>query len=124
MRDNTNLTFTLQGISEGNGKVDVIDTRQENVNSIMVFTFQRNDEKSHRFGMSVIGGFSTKYYSEIIHNMIQTIGRDAFMKAFMLAEIVSGTIETGERCGGADSLSPAIYGRKEENVWMSRRPRS
>jgi len=65
MKDNTNLTFTLQGISEHNGKIDVIDTNEENVEAIIAFTFKQKDDDVHTFGMSAVGGFSIKYYMEI-----------------------------------------------------------
>lgn len=98
MSSNTKLTFTLQGISEHNGKVDVIDNTEENVESIMVFTFKEKDDKAHTFGMTAIGGFSIKYYSEIIQHMMRAIGRDVFLKAMMVAEIESKYEK--EHCGG------------------------
>ncbi len=111
MRDNTNITFTLQGTSEHNGKIDVIDTRQENVEAIIAFTFKQKDDDVHSFGMSAVGGFSLKYYMEIIQSLMQAIGRDNFMKALMLAEIASKFDKTEENCGGGGlifSISPAV----------------
>lgn len=102
MKDNTNLTFTLQGISEHNGKIDVIDTSQENVEAIIAFTFKQKGDDAHSFGISAVGGFSLKYYMEIIQQLMQTIGRDKFMKALVLSEISSKFDKTEENWG-ADS---------------------
>lgn len=89
MKDNTKLTFTLQGISEHDGKVEVIDTNQENVEAILAFTFKKKNDDVHTFCMTAVGGFSIKYYIEIIQHMIQIIGRDSFAKALMLSEITN-----------------------------------
>lgn len=110
MKDNTNLTFTLQGISEHNGKIDVIDTNEENVEAIIAFTFKQKDDDVHTFGMSAVGGFSFKYYMEIIQHLMQAIGRDNFMKALMLSEIASKFDKTEENCVGGGlihSFTPA-----------------
>ena len=107
MGDNAKLTFTLQGISEHDGKVDVIDTTEENVDAIMAFTFKEKDDKVFSLGVTAVGGFSIRYYSEIIQNMIQIMGRDRFTKALMLSELTSKLEK--EHCGGGliRSLTPA-----------------
>ena len=100
MSKDTNLTFTLQGVSENKGKINVIDTKEQDLEAIMVFAFKQKNDEMHTFGMSAIGSFSMKYYMEIIQHLMQTIGRDNFMKALMLSEIASKFDKTEENCGG------------------------
>lgn len=111
MSKDTNLTFTLQGVSENEGKINVIDTKDQDLEAIMVFTFKQKNDEIHTFGMSAIGSFSMKCYIEIIQHLMQTIGRDNFMRALMLSEIMSKMDKSKEKCGGGGMIlnpSPAI----------------
>ena len=112
MKNNTKLTFTLQGISDHDGKIDVIDNTQDNVEAIMAFTFKEKDDDVHAFAMTAIGAFSLKYYSEIIQHMIDAIGRESFTKALMLSEIMSKFDK--EHCGGGLDLQPFPGSIKDE----------
>lgn len=76
-----NLTVLIQGTTESDGAVQVINSRFEEADAVATFIFKEVDENCHNVDTAIVGAFSTQYFVEILSKMRKVIGEERFLKA-------------------------------------------
>lgn len=86
MGKQTDLTLSLRGITENDGKTEVIDFSQEHNEAVFAFTVSA-EEKGQRTTVAMIGSFGLGKYCALIGSIIANIGEKNFLTALALAKI-------------------------------------